>query len=52
MYYGIGQDRPFGLDEISELLGVGKERVRQIKYKGLKKLQAKVKGMNMQFSLN
>ena len=52
MYYGIGQDRTFGLDEISELLGVGKERVRQIKYKGLKKLQAKIKRHDIHFSLN
>ncbi|MEY3052975.1 MAG: hypothetical protein RLY31_2760 [Bacteroidota bacterium] len=52
MYYGIGQDRTYGLDEISELLGVGKERVRQIKYKGLKKLQAKIKRHDLHFSLN
>jgi len=52
MYYGIGQERTYGLDEISDMLGVGKERVRQIKYKGLKKLQAKIKRQDLHFSLN
>ncbi len=52
MYYGIGRERPCGLEEISELMGVGKERVRQIKYKGLKKLQAKIQNKGLHFSLN
>ncbi|GAB4247607.1 MAG: sigma-70 family RNA polymerase sigma factor [Saprospiraceae bacterium] len=52
MYYGIGTERTFGLSEISDHLGVGKERVRQIKYKGLRKLQAKLARHNINFSLN
>jgi RNA polymerase primary sigma factor len=52
MYYGIGTERTFGLGEISEYLGVGKERVRQIKYKGLRKLQAKIVRHGINFSLN
>ncbi len=52
MYYGIGKERTFGLGEISDFLGVGKERVRQIKYKGLKKLNAKIKKHGINFSLD
>lgn len=52
MFYGIGYDRSYSLDEISMRLGVGKERVRQIKYTGLKKLQAKVERQGLYFSLN
>jgi len=52
MYYGIGTERTFGLGEISDHLGVGKERVRQIKYKGLRKLNEKIKRQGLHFSLN
>ena len=52
MFYGIGRDRAYSLDEISEILGVGKERIRQIKYKGLKSLQSKVQRHGLYFSLN
>ncbi len=52
MFYGIGKDRTYGLEEISEYLGVGKERVRQIKYQGLKKLQSKIRQKGLLFSLN
>ncbi len=52
MFYGIGRDRAYSLDEISEMLGVGKERIRQIKYKGLKSLQSKVQRHGLYFSLN
>jgi RNA polymerase primary sigma factor len=52
MFYGVGKERTYGLDEISEYLGVGKERVRQIKYQGLKKLQSKIRQNGLLFSLN
>lgn len=52
MFYGIGKERTYGLEEISDYLGVGKERVRQIKYQGLKKLQSKIRQKGLLFSLN
>lgn len=50
MYFGIGDKRALGLSEISEILGIGKERVRQIKYRGLRKLMQKIQLNDMTFS--
>ena len=50
MYYGIGGKRALGLSEISEILGIGKERVRQIKYRGLRKMMQKIQLNDLTFS--
>ena len=34
MYFGIGYHEPLNLEEIGEVIGLSKERVRQIKEKG------------------
>ncbi|HEX2613003.1 MAG TPA: RNA polymerase sigma factor RpoD/SigA [Fibrobacteria bacterium] len=39
MYFGIGQHDPLNLEEIGEVIGLSKERVRQIKEKGLAALR-------------
>jgi RNA polymerase primary sigma factor len=38
--FGLNQDRPYTLDEISRQLGVSRERVRQIEQKALHKLRS------------
>ena len=50
MYYGLGGNRALGLSEISEILGIGKERVRQIKYRGLRKMMQKIQINDLTFS--
>ena len=40
MYYGIGYDKPLKLEEIGDMYGITKERVRQINDKTLIKLRA------------
>ncbi len=39
MYFGIGYPEPLNLEEIGEVIGLSKERVRQIKEKGLSALR-------------
>ncbi len=39
MYFGIGYHDPLNLEEIGEIIGLSKERVRQIKEKGLESLR-------------
>ncbi|HAO99024.1 MAG TPA: RNA polymerase subunit sigma-32, partial [Fibrobacteres bacterium] len=39
MYFGIGYHEPLNLEEIGEVIGLSKERVRQIKEKGLAALR-------------
>ncbi len=39
MYFGIGYQEPLNLEEIGEVIGLSKERVRQIKEKGLENLR-------------
>jgi RNA polymerase primary sigma factor len=39
MYFGIGYHGPLNLEEIGEIIGLSKERVRQIKEKGLAALR-------------
>jgi RNA polymerase primary sigma factor len=40
MYFGIGYHEPLNLEEIGEVIGLSKERVRQIKEKGLAALRS------------
>jgi RNA polymerase primary sigma factor len=40
MYFGIGQHDPLNLEEIGDVIGLSKERVRQIKEKGLAALRS------------
>ncbi len=40
MYFGIGYFEPLNLEEIGEIIGLSKERVRQIKEKGLESLRS------------
>ncbi len=40
MYFGIGYSDPLNLEEIGEVIGLSKERVRQIKEKGLAALRS------------
>ena len=39
LYFGLGMKHPYTLEEIGEELNLTRERVRQIKEKGLKKIQ-------------
>jgi RNA polymerase primary sigma factor len=39
MFFGIGMESPLTLDQIGEMMGTTRERVRQIKEKALKKLR-------------
>ena len=40
MFFGIGMDHPLSLEQISDDLGLTRERVRQLKEKSLKQLRA------------
>jgi RNA polymerase primary sigma factor len=50
MYYGIGRKRPLSLNDISEHIGVSRERVRQIKDRGVRKLRMKARSMTPTFA--
>ena len=39
LYYGLGGEMPMSLDEIGETFGLSRERVRQIKEKGIRRLR-------------
>lgn len=39
LYYGLGDERPLSLDEIAAMFDLSRERVRQIKEKGIRKLR-------------
>lgn len=41
MYYGIGRKFPSTLNDISDLMGISRERIRQIRDKGVRKLRRK-----------
>ncbi|MEP0673929.1 MAG: sigma factor-like helix-turn-helix DNA-binding protein, partial [Nonlabens ulvanivorans] len=39
LYFGIGNQQPMSLEEIGETFDLTRERVRQIKEKGIKRLR-------------
>jgi RNA polymerase primary sigma factor len=41
LYFGIGQSYPLTLEEIGDKFDLTRERVRQLKEKGLRKLKQK-----------
>lgn len=45
MYYGIGQKYPKTLSDISDILGLSKERTRQIRDRGIRKLRRQIQRM-------
>jgi RNA polymerase primary sigma factor len=47
MYYGIGIPHALSLDEIAMKFNLTRERVRQIKEKGLKRLKTSSKSKNL-----
>lgn len=46
-YFGIGMSHEYTLDEISDITGLGRERVRQIKERALKRLKQENKNKNL-----
>jgi RNA polymerase primary sigma factor len=52
LYFGIGHKHPLSLNDISEHIGVSRERVRQIKDKGLRMLRGQASKMAVTFNPN
>lgn len=52
MYFGIDRDRSMSLGEIGDVLGIGRERVRQIRDKSLRRLSARIRREGLNISLN
>ena len=48
MYFGIGLPHALSLDEIAMTFGLTRERVRQIKEKGIKRLRVSSKSKHLQ----
>ncbi len=46
-YHGVDEFRPFTLEEIGNILGLTRERIRQIKKKSLKKLRRNPRSKNL-----
>ena len=51
MYFGIGLPHPLSLDEIAMKFNLTRERVRQIKEKGIKRLKSSSKSKHLKASL-
>lgn len=49
MYFGIGYKHPQSLDEIGDYVGLSRERVRQIKERGLRRLRSRHRNMIPEF---
>ena len=51
LYFGIGREHPLTLEEIGQRFGLTRERVRQIKEKGLRKLRQKHRRQELQIHM-
>ena len=51
LYFGIGREHPLTLEEIGQRFGLTRERVRQIKEKGLRKLRQKHRRQDLQIHM-
>ena len=49
MYFGIGYKHPQSLDEIGDYVGLSRERVRQIKERGLRRLRSRHRNVIPEF---
>ncbi len=52
LYYGIGGKRSLSLEDIGDQIGVSRERVRQIKDRGIKRLRLRTRDVTPTFSTN
>ena len=52
MYYGIGVNREYSLDEIALTMGISRERTRQIRDRALKRLKSSTNSALYQMYLN
>lgn len=52
LFFGIDRKYPMNLGDISDQMGISRERVRQIKDRGLDMLRMASKKMEVDFSLN
>ena len=52
LFFGIDRKYPMNLGDISDMMGISRERVRQIKDRGLDMLRMASKKMEVDFSLN
>ncbi len=52
LYYGLNGQKPLTLEEIGEIFGVSRERVRQIKEQAIKKLRHSSRNMELESHLN
>ena len=52
MYFGIDRDRSMSLGEIGDILGIGRERVRQIRDKSLRRLSSHIRRQGLNITLN
>jgi RNA polymerase primary sigma factor len=52
MYFGIDRDRSMSLGEIGDILGIGRERVRQIRDKSLRRLNSHIRREGLGIRLN
>lgn len=52
LFFGLGEQRSMSLQDIGEYLGISRERARQIKDRGLRKLRSKVGRQKLTFAMN
>ena len=52
LYYGIGEHQPTSLSEISRILDISRERVRQVKERGLRRLRKEMLAQESEYAMN